>query len=56
VRADRDRAGGRRAGPRFPVASLLALLALVSVTGIGVSWLATAAITRAPLLPALRAE
>ncbi|HEX8456782.1 MAG TPA: ABC transporter permease [Pyrinomonadaceae bacterium] len=43
-------------GGRLPGASLGLLLAAVVVTGLTASLLATAAVLRAPLLPALRAE
>ncbi|MDX6270325.1 MAG: putative transport system permease protein [Acidobacteriota bacterium] len=43
-------------GGRLPTASLAVLLAAVVLTGLAASLLATAAVLRAPLLPALRAE
>ncbi|HEX8130430.1 MAG TPA: FtsX-like permease family protein [Pyrinomonadaceae bacterium] len=43
-------------GGRLPTASLAIVLALVVVTGLAASIVATAAVLRAPLLPALRAE
>jgi ABC-type lipoprotein release transport system permease subunit len=43
-------------GGRLPTASLAVLLAAVVVTGLAASLLATAAVLRAPLLPALRSE
>jgi len=43
-------------GGRLPTVSLAVLLASVVVTGLAASLVATAAVLRAPLLPALRAE
>ncbi|HZG52128.1 MAG TPA: ABC transporter permease, partial [Pyrinomonadaceae bacterium] len=43
-------------GGRLPAASLAVVLAAIVVTGLAASLLATAAVLRAPLLPALRAE
>jgi ABC-type lipoprotein release transport system permease subunit len=43
-------------GGRLPTASLAVLLALVALTGLAASLVATASVLRAPLLPALRAE
>ncbi|HYG12061.1 MAG TPA: ABC transporter permease [Pyrinomonadaceae bacterium] len=43
-------------GGRLPTASLAVLLALVVVAGLAASLLATVAVLRSPLLPALRAE
>jgi ABC-type antimicrobial peptide transport system permease subunit len=43
-------------GGHVPVAAVAVLLALVAVTGIASSWLATAVALRAPLLDALKAE
>jgi ABC-type antimicrobial peptide transport system permease subunit len=43
-------------GGRLPTASLAVLLAAVAVAGLAASLVATAAVLRSPLLPALRAE
>ncbi|HZH91612.1 MAG TPA: ABC transporter permease, partial [Pyrinomonadaceae bacterium] len=43
-------------GGRLPTASLAALLAAVAVAGLAASLVATVAVLRSPLLPALRAE
>jgi hypothetical protein len=43
-------------GASFPYTSLGLLLLAVLATGVFVSWIATLAIAREPLLPALRSE